>query len=129
MELAIFFISGIQLTLLALLLYQYGTILKRYKVVKTDYDIMTNDNKKWIQTTTNQLSDIQTQIDTSDFADAATFNREITAFSERLNAVEVAINTLAKKEDNDVKTLKDSIREIKIYIQGVISDRASQKGY
>ena len=129
MELAIFFISGIQLTLLALLLYQYGSIQKRYKVVKTDYDTMTNDNKKWIQTTTNQLSDIQTQIDTSDFADAATFNREITAFSERLNAVEVAINTLAKKEDNDVKTLKDSIREIKIYIQGVISDRASQKGY
>jgi len=129
MELAIFFISGIQLTLLALLLYQYGTILKRYKVVKTDYDIMTNDNKEWVKTTTNQLSDIQTQIDTSDFADAATFNREITAFSERLNAVEVSINTLAKKEDNDVKTLKDSIREIKIYIQGVISDRASQKGY
>lgn len=129
MELAIFFISGIQLTLLALLLYQYGSIQKRYKVVKTDYDTMTNDNKKWIQTTTNQLSDIQIQIDTSDFADAATFNREITAFSERLNAVEVAINTLAKKEDNDVKTLKDSIREIKIYIQGVISDRASQKGY
>jgi hypothetical protein len=129
MELAIFFISGIQLTLLALLLYQYGTILKRYKVVKTDYDIMTNNNKEWVKTTTNQLSDIQTQIDTSDFADAATFNREITAFSERLNAVEVSINTLAKKEDNDVKTLKDSIREIKIYIQGVISDRASQKGY
>ena len=129
MELAVFFISGIQLTLLALLLYQYGTILKRYKVVKTDYDIMTNDNKEWVKTTTNQLSDIQTQIDTSDFADAATFNREITAFSERLNAVEVSINTLAKKEDNDVKTLKDSIREIKIYIQGVISDRASQKGY
>ena len=90
---------------------------------------MTNDNKEWVKTTTNQLSDIQTQIDTSDFADAATFNREITAFSERLNAVEVSINTLAKKEDNDVKTLKDSIREIKIYIQGVISDRASQKGY
>lgn len=129
MELAIFFISGIQLTLLALLLYQYGTILKRYKVVKTDYDTMTNDNKRWIQTTTSKLSDIQTQVDTSDFADAATFNREITAFSERLNAVEVSINTLAKKEDNDVKTLKDSIREIKIYIQGVISDRASQKGY
>ena len=129
MELAIFFISGIQLTLLALLLYQYGSIQKRYKVVKTDYDTMINNNKIWIQTTTSQLSDIQTQIDTSDFADAATFNREISAFSERLNAVEVAINTLAKKEDNDVKTLKDSIREIKIYIQGVISDRASQKGY
>ena len=129
MELAIFFVSGIQLTLLALLLYQYGTILKRYKVVKTDYDTMTNDNKRWIQTTTSKLSDIQTQVDTSDFADAATFNREITAFSERLNAVESSITILANKEDNDVKTLKDSIREIKIYIQGVISDKASNKGY
>ena len=79
--------------------------------------------------TTKQLDEIREHISTSDFADAATFNREIHAFSERLNAVEVSINTLAKKEDNDVKTLENNIKEIKIYLHGVISDATSNKGY
>ena len=129
MELAIFFISGIQLTLLAILLYQYGSINKNYNVIKKNQTTTDDSYEKWIQMTTKQLDEIREHISTSDFADAATFNREITAFSERLNAVESSITILANKEDNDVKTLKDSIREIKIYIQGVISDGASQKGY
>ena len=129
MELAIFFVSGIQLTLLAILLYQYGSINKNYNVIKKNQTTTDDSYEKWIQMTTKQLDEIREHISTSDFADAATFNREITAFSERLNAVESSITILANKEDNDVKTLKDSIREIKIYIQGVISDRASNKGY
>ena len=114
MELAIFFISGIQLTLLAILLYQYGSINKNYNVIKKNQTTTDDSYEKWIQMTTKQLDEIREHISTSDFADAATFNREITAFSERLNAVESSITILANKEDNDVKTLKDSIREIKI---------------
>jgi len=129
MELAIFFISGIQLTLLAILLYQYGSINKNYNVIKKNQTTTDDSYEKWIQMTTKQLDEIREHISTSDFADAATFNREITAFSERLNAVESSITILANKEDNDVKTLKDSIRGIKIYIQGVISGEASNKGY
>ena len=79
--------------------------------------------------TTKQLDEIREHISTSDFADAATFNREIHAFSARLNASETAVNTLAKKEIADVKTLEDSIKSIKIYLQSVIQDAASNKGY
>jgi ribosome-binding ATPase YchF (GTP1/OBG family) len=129
MELAIFFISGIQLTLLAILLYQYGSINKNYNVIKKNQTTTDDSYEKWIQMTTKQLDEIREHISTSDFADAATFNREITAFSERLNAVESSITILANKEDNDVKTLKDSIKEIKIYLHGVISGEASNKGY
>ena len=129
MELAIFFISGIQLTLLAILLYQYGSINKNYNVIKKNQTTTDDSYEKWIQMTTKQLDEIREHISTSDFADAATFNREITAFSERLNAVESSITILANKEDNDVKTLKDSIKEIKIYLHRVISGEASNKGY
>ena len=129
MELAIYFISGIQLTLLAILLYQYGSINKHYSVIKKNQTTIADSYEKWIQMTTKQLDEIREHISTSDFADAATFNREIHAFSERLNAVEVSINTLAKKEDNDVKTLENNIKEIKIYLHGVISGEASNKGY
>ena len=125
----VYLLSGIQLTLLAILLYQYGSINKNYNVIKRNHTTIADSYEKWIQMTTKQLDEIREHISTSDFADAATFNREIHAFSERLNAVEVSINTLAKKEENDVKTLKDSIKEIKIYIHGVISGEASNKGY
>ena len=125
----VYLLSGIQLTLLAILLYQYGSINKNYSVIKKNQSTIADSYEKWIQLTTKQLDEIREHISTSDFADAATFNREIHAFSERLNQVEVSINTLAKKEENDVKTLKDSIKEIKIYIHGVISGEASNKGY
>ena len=125
----VYLLSGIQLTLLAILLYQYGSINKNYSVIKKNQNHIADSYEKWIQLTTKQLDEIREHISTSDFADAATFNREIHAFSERLNQVEVSINTLAKKEENDVKTLKDSIKEIKIYIHGVISGEASNKGY
>ena len=125
----VYLLSGIQLTLLAILLYQYGSINKNYSVIKKNQSTIADSYEKWIQMTTKQLDEIREHISTSDFADAATFNREIHAFSERLNAVESSINTLAKKEENDVKTLKDSIKEIKIYIHGVISGEASNKGY
>jgi uncharacterized damage-inducible protein DinB len=125
----VYLLSGIQLTLLAILLYQYGSINKNYSVIKKNQNHIADSYEKWIQMTTKQLDEIREHISTSDFADAATFNREIHAFSERLNQVEVSINTLAKKEENDVKTLKDSIKEIKIYIHGVISGEASNKGY
>ena len=125
----VYLLSGIQLTLLAILLYQYGSISKNYSVIKRNNSTIADSYEKWIQLTTKQLDEIREHISTSDFADAATFNREIHAFSERLNQVEVSINTLAKKEENDVKTLKDSIKEIKIYIHGVISGEASNKGY
>tara|TARA_R110000765_G_scaffold229343_2_gene332846 strand:- start:270 stop:656 length:387 start_codon:yes stop_codon:yes gene_type:complete len=125
----VYLLSGIQLTLLAILLYQYGSINKNYSVIKKNQSTIADSYEKWIQLTTKQLDEIREHISTSDFADAATFNREIHAFSERLNAVESSINTLAKKEENDVKTLKDSIKEIKIYIHGVISGEASNKGY
>jgi len=125
----VYLLSGIQLTLLAILLYQYGSINKNYNVIKENQNTLTDSYEKWIQMTTKQLDEIREHISTSDFADAATFNREITAFSERLNAVEISINTLAKKEDNDVKTLENSIKEIKIYLHGVISGEASNKGY
>ena len=125
----VYLLSGIQLTLLAILLYQYGSINKNYSVIKRNNSTIADSYEKWIQMTTKQLDEIREHISTSDFADAATFNREIHKFSERLNQVEVSINTLAKKEENDVKTLKDSIKEIKIYIHGVISGEASNKGY
>ena len=125
----VYLLSGIQLTLLVILLYQYGSINKNYNVIKENQTTLTDSYGKWIQMTTKQLDEIREHISTSDFADAATFNREITAFSERLNAVEISINTLAKKEDNDVKTLENSIKEIKIYLHGVISGEASNKGY
>ena len=125
----VYLLSGIQLTLLAILLYQYGSINKNYSVIKKNQSTIADSYEEWIQMTTKQLDEIREHISTSDFADAATFNREIHAFSERLNAVESSINTLAKKEENDVKTLKDSIKEIKIYIHGVISGEASNKGY
>ena len=125
----VYLLSGIQLTLLAILLYQYGSINKNYLVIKENQNTLADSYEKWIQMTTKQLDEIREHISTSDFADAATFNREITAFSERLNAVEISINTLAKKEDNDVKTLENSIKEIKIYLHGVISGEASNKGY
>ena len=125
----VYLLSGIQLTLLAILLYQYGSINKNYSVIKKNQSTIADSYEKWIQLTTKQLDEIREHISTSDFADAATFNREIHAFSERLNAVEVSINTLAKKEDNDVKTLENNIKEIKIYLHGVISNEASNKGY
>ena len=125
----VYLLSGIQLTLLAILLYQYGSINKNYSVIKKNQSTIADSYEKWIQLTTKQLDEIREHISTSDFADAATFNREIHAFSERLNAVESSITTLANKEDNDVKTLKDSIKEIKIYLHGVINGEASQKGY
>ena len=125
----VYLLSGIQLTLLAILLYQYGSINKNYSVIKRNNSTIADSYEKWIQMTTKQLDEIREHISTSDFADAATFNREIHAFSERLNAVEVSINTLAKKEDNDVKTLENNIKEIKIYLHGVISDATSNKGY
>lgn len=125
----VYLLSGIQLTLLVILLYQYGSINKNYNVIKENQNTLTDSYEKWIQMTTKQLDEIREHISTSDFADTATFNREITAFSERLNAVEISINTLAKKEDNDVKTLENSIKEIKIYLHGVISGEASNKGY
>jgi hypothetical protein len=125
----VYLLSGIQLTLLAILLYQYGSINKNYSVIKKNQSTIADSYEEWIQMTTKQLDEIREHISTSDFADAATFNREIHAFSERLNAVEVSINTLAKKEDNDVKTLENNIKEIKIYLHGVISGEASNKGY
>ena len=125
----VYLLSGIQLTLLAILLYQYGSINKNYNVIKENQNTLTDSYEKWIQMTTKQLDEIREHISTSDFADAATFNREITAFSERLNAVESSITTLANKEDNDVKTLENNIKEIKIYLHGVISGEASNKGY
>ena len=125
----VYLLSGIQLTLLAILLYQYGSINKNYSVIKRNNSTIADSYEEWIQMTTKQLDEIREHISTSDFADAATFNREIHAFSERLNAVEVSINTLAKKEDNDVKTLENNIKEIKIYLHGVISGEASNKGY
>ena len=125
----VYLLSGIQLTLLAILLYQYGSINKNYSVIKKNQSTIADSYEKWIQMTTKQLDEIREHISTSDFADAATFNREIHAFSERLNAVEVSINTLAKKEDNDVKTLENNIKEIKIYLHGVISGEANNKGY
>ena len=125
----VYLLSGIQLTLLAILLYQYGSINKNYSIIKRNNSTIADSYEKWIQMTTKQLDEIREHISTSDFADAATFNREIHAFSERLNAVEVSINTLAKKEDNDVKTLENNIKEIKIYLHGVISGEASNKGY
>lgn len=125
----VYLLSGIQLTLLAILLYQYGSINKNYSIIKKNQNHIADSYEKWIQMTTKQLDEIREHISTSDFADAATFNREIHVFSERLNAVESSITTLANKEDNDVKTLKDSIKEIKIYLHGVISGEASNKGY
>ena len=125
----IYLLSGIQLTLLAILLYQYGSINKNYSVIKKNQSTIADSYEKWIQLTTKQLDEIREHISTSDFADAATFNREIHAFSERLNAVESSITTLANKEDNDVKTLENNIKEIKIYLHGVISDATSNKGY
>ena len=125
----VYLLSGIQLTLLAILLYQYGSINKNYSVIKRNNSTIADSYEKWIQMTTKQLDEIREHISTSDFADAATFNREIHAFSERLNAVESSITTLANKEDNDVKTLENSIKEIKIYLHGVISGEASNKGY
>ena len=129
MELAIYFISGIQLTLLAILLYQYGFILKNYKIINSNHKATTESYERWIKLTTEQLDTIREHISTSDFADAATLNREINAFSARLNASETAVNTLAKKEIADVKTLEDSIKSIKIYLQSVIQDATSNKGY
>lgn len=125
----VYLLSGIQLTLLAILLYQYGSINKNYSVIKRNNSTIADSYEKWIQMTTKQLDEIREHISTSDFADAATFNREIHAFSERLNAVESSITTLANKEDNDVKTLENNIKEIKIYLHGVISGEASNKGY
>ena len=125
----VYLLSGIQLTLLVILLYQYGSINKNYNVIKENQNTLTDSYEKWIQMTTKQLDEIREHISTSDFADAATFNREIHAFSERLNAVESSITTLANKEDNDVKTLENNIKEIKIYLHGVISGEASNKGY
>ena len=125
----VYLLSGIQLTLLAILLYQYGSINKNYNVIKRNQSTIADSYEKWIQMTTKQLDEIREHISTSDFADAATFNREIHAFSERLNAVESSITTLANKEDNDVKTLENNIKEIKIYLHGVISGEASNKGY
>ncbi len=125
----VYLLSGIQLTLLAILLYQYGSINKNYSIIKKNQTTIADSYEKWIQMTTKQLDEIREHISTSDFADAATFNREITAFSERLNAVESSITTLANKEDNDVKTLENNIKEIKIYLHGVISGEASNKGY
>ena len=125
----VYLLSGIQLTLLAILLYQYGSINKNYNVIKENQNTLTDSYEKWIQLTTKQLDEIREHISTSDFADAATFNREISVFSERLNQVESSITTLANKEDNDVKTLENNIKEIKIYLHGVISGEASNKGY
>ena len=125
----VYLLSGIQLTLLAILLYQYGSINKNYNVIKKNQSTIADSYEEWIQMTTKQLDEIREHISTSDFADAATFNREIHAFSERLNAVESSITTLANKEDNDVKTLENNIKEIKIYLHGVISGEASNKGY
>ena len=125
----VYLLSGMQLTLLAILLYQYGSINKNYSVIKKNQTTIADSYEKWIQMTTKQLDEIREHISTSDFADAATFNREIHAFSERLNAVESSITTLANKEDNDVKTLENNIKEIKIYLHGVISGEASNKGY
>ena len=125
----VYLLSGIQLTLLAILLYQYGSINKNYSIIKRNNSTIADSYEKWIQMTTKQLDEIREHISTSDFADAATFNREIHIFSERLNAVESSITTLANKEDNDVKTLENNIKEIKIYLHGVISGEASNKGY
>jgi len=125
----VYLLSGIQLTLLAILLYQYGSINKNYNVIKKNQTTIADSYEKWIQLTTKQLDEIREHISTSDFADAATFNREISVFSERLNQVESSITTLANKEDNDVKTLENNIKEIKIYLHGVISGEASNKGY
>ena len=125
----VYLLSGIQLTLLAILLYQYGSINKNYSVIKKNQSTIADSYEKWIQLTTKQLDEIREHISTSDFADAATFNREIHVFSERLNQVESSITTLANKEDNDVKTLENNIKEIKIYLHGVISGEASNKGY
>jgi len=129
MELAIYFISGIQLTLLAILLYQYGSILKNYKLIQSNHKATTKSYEQWIKLTTEQLDTIKEHISTSDFADAATLNRDLNAFSARLNASETAVNTLAQKEATDVKTLQDSIKSIKIYLQSVIQDATSNKGY
>ena len=73
----VYLLSGIQLTLLAILLYQYGSINKNYSVIKKNQTTIADSYEKWIQMTTKQLDEIREHISTSDFADAATFNREI----------------------------------------------------
>ena len=60
--------------------------IKTIVLLRKNQNHIADSYEKWIQLTTKQLDEIREHISTSDFADAATFNREIHVFSERLNA-------------------------------------------
>ena len=124
-----YFITGILSTFVAILLYQYNKILTSYQLIQRNHKKVTEAYEQWIEMTTKALDEIREKVNTDQYADAATFNREVNAVSTRINAVEKQINTLAKKEDSDIKTVKDKINEISVYVKGVVEEATDNRGY
>jgi uncharacterized protein YicC (UPF0701 family) len=124
-----YFITGILSTFVAILLYQYNKILTFYKLIQRNQKNNTEAYEQWIEMTTKALDEIREKVNTDQYADAATFNREVNAVSTRINAVESQINTLAKKEENDVKKLENGLKQITVYIKGVVEEATDNRGY
>lgn len=124
-----YFITGILSTFVAILLYQYNKILTSYKLIQRNHKQVTEAYEQWIKTSTQQLDDIRAKLNTEEYATAIEFNAHLNTVSTQLSAVKSEINTLAKKESNDVKKLEDAIKQISVYIKGVVEDATDNRGY
>ena len=98
----VYFITGILSTFVAILLYQYSKILTSYKLIQRNHKQISEAYEQWIKITTSDLDKIRESMANDNYADATAMSSQLTSISAHLNALENQINTLAKKEDNDV---------------------------
>ena len=125
----VYFITGILSTFVAILLYQYSKILTSYKLIQRNHKQISEAYEQWIKITTSDLDKIRESMANDNYADATAMSSQLTSISAHLNALENQINTLAKKEDNDVKMLITDITGIQKYVKSVVQDAAENRGY
>ena len=120
-----YFISGIQLAVIAVLVYQYRYMLSSIKSninnsknLKDGYDILSKNQ-----------SSILDKLAEDNYADASQMNSNIQALLTKIDGLDSSINSMANRINSVEKKAKDDTLEVVKNLNAALRQNADQRQY
>ena len=120
-----YFLSGIQLAVIAVLIYQYRYMLasikaniNNIKTIRDSYEVI-RDNQ----------SNLLKKLAEDNYADASQMNSNISALVTKIEGTKADLDSLIKKVNNVESTAKNDKLEIIQNLNSALRQQADQRGY
>jgi len=120
-----YFLSGLQLAVIAVLLYQYRYMLasiksniNNIKSIKDGYDVLTDNQSKILKQLTSDNYDV-----------AVNAGNKVDSLAEKTIELDKSVTSIANNLSNLRKETKDSFKQVDINIETIFKTTADNRQY